>query len=283
MFNATFSRYRPTYSEKEKTAIYNSSVDYFNNHTVGRWSDAHSSTTYHWVNGNPQFTSWADINDSPVLYGNMQQMLPGMYKIEDRNQDGVINSNDYYYTWAETNPPLQFGLVLSGKWKNLDFNITFNSATLVNKNLGLSGGMGYGRNGTFYQNHMDRWHTVEYAADPFDPATEWVAGYWPALAYATSAYDTSSNVTYRANQPYTYVNGTFVRLKSLEVGYTFDLNFLRKIHIRSLRIYANGSNLLTFCNKLLKPYDPEREQNSYIGTAGSPLMKNFSAGINLNF
>ena len=283
MFNATFSRYRPTYSEKEKTAIYNSSVDYFNNHTVGRWSDAHSSTTYHWVNGNPQFTSWADINDSPVLYGNMQQMLPGMYKIEDRNQDGVINSNDYYYTWAETNPPLQFGLVLSGKWKNLDFNITFNSATLVNKNLGLSGGMGYGRNGTFYQNHMDRWHTVEYAADPFDPATEWVAGYWPALAYATSAYDTSSNVTYRANQPYTYVNGTFVRLKSLEVGYTFDLSFLRKIHIRSLRIYANGSNLLTFCNKLLKPYDPEREQNSYIGTAGSPLMKNFSAGINLNF
>ena len=37
------------------------------------------------------------------------------------------------------------------------------------------------------------------------------------------------------------------------------------------------------CDKLLKPYDPEREQNSYIGTAGSPLMRNFSAGINLNF
>ena len=35
--------------------------------------------------------------------------------------------------------------------------------------------------------------------------------------------------------------------------------------------------------KALKPYDPEREQNSYIGTAGSPLMKNFSAGLSLNF
>lgn len=283
MFTATFSRYRTTYSEKEKTAIYNSSVDYFNNHSVGRWSNAHSNTTYHWLPGNPQFTSWADIADSHVLYGNMNNMLPGMYKIEDRNQDGVINSNDYYYTWAETNPPLQMGLVLSGKWKGLDFNITFNSATLVYKNIGLSGGMGYGRNGTFYQNHMDRWHTAEYAADPFDPQTQWVAGYWPALAYATSAYDTSSNVTYRAKQPYTYINGTYLRLKSLEVGYTFDMSFLRKLHLRTLRVYVNGSNLLTFCDKLLKPYDPEREQNSYIGTAGSPLMRNFSAGINLNF
>ena len=283
MFTATFSRYRTTYSESEKTAIYNSSADYYAKHMVGRWSNARSSSTYHWQAGNPQFTGWDDINNSKVLYGNMQNMLPGMYKIEDRNEDGVINSNDYYYTWQETNPPLQFGLVLSGKWKNLDFNITFNAATLVNKNLGLSGGMGYGRNGTFYENHMDRWHTAEYAADPFDPKTEWIAGYWPALAYATSAYDTSSNVTYRANQPYTYVNGTYLRLKSLEIGYTFDFAFLRKVHIRSLRLYANGTNLLTFCNKLLKPYDPEREQNSYIGTAGAPLQKNFSAGLSLNF
>lgn len=283
MLTATYSRNRSTYKESEKTAIYNSSAEYYAKHTVGRWSNARSSSTYHWMSGNPQFTSWNDINDYNIKYGNMQNLLPGMYKIEDRNEDGVIDNNDLYYTWAETNPPLQFGLVFSGKWKNLDFNMTFNAATLVNKNLGLSGGMGYGRNGTFYENHMDRWHTEVYGADPFDPQTKWVSGYWPALAYATSAYDTSSNVTYRKNQPYTYVNGTFLRLKSLEVGYTFSADFLRKVHIRSLRVYANGTNLLTFCNKLLKPYDPEREQNSYIGTAGAPLMKNFSLGASLNF
>ena len=283
MATATFSRFRTTYSEKEKTAIYNSAAEYYANHMIGRWSNARTSKTYHWTDGNQQFTGWEDINNSKVLYGNMQNLLPGMYKIEDRNEDGVINDNDYYYTWPETNPPLQMGLVFSGKWKNLDFNVTFNAATLVYKNIGLSGGMGYGKNGTFYVNHLDRWHTAEYAADPFDPQTEWVAGYWPALAYATSNYDTSSNVTYRKNQPYTFVNGTFLRLKSLEVGYTFNAAFLQKVHIRSLRVYANGSNLLTFCNKLLKPYDPEREQNSYIGTAGAPLMKNFSAGVSVNF
>ena len=282
-FNATYARYRPTYAESEKTAIYTSAADYYANHSIGRWSDAHAGYTYHWLPGNPQFTSWNEINDSNVYYGNMQNMLPGMYKIEDRNEDGVINSNDIYYTWAESNPPLQMGLVFSGRWKNLDFNVTFNAATLTNKSLGLSGAIGYGRNGTFYEHHLDRYHLADPNADPFDPNSEWIAGYWPALAICTSAYDTSSNVTYRARQPYTYVDGTFLRLKSLEVGYTFAASFLQKVHINSMRVYFNGTNLLTFCNKLLKPYDPEREQDSYLGSAGTPLMRNYSAGLSVNF
>ena len=213
----------------------------------------------------------------------MKEMLPGMYKIEDRNGDGVINNSDMYYTWSETNPPLQFGLVISGSWKGFDFNMTWNAATLVSKSVGLSGGMGYGFFTTFYENYMNRYHTATVGADPFDPNTEWVAGYWPALAIATSAYDTSSNVTYRVNQPYDYVDGTYLRLKSLEMGYTFQADLLRRLSIRSLRVYVNGTNLLTFCNKLLKPYDPERNQNSYLGVAGTPLMKNFSAGVSINF
>ena len=283
MFTATFSRSRTTYDASMENYLWTSANAYYASNAVGRWSDAHSASTYHWLNGNPQFTSWQEIYDSNVYYGNMKEMLPGMYKLEDRNGDGVINSNDMYYTWNETNPPLQFGLVLSGSWKGFDFNATFNAATLVSKQVSLSGGMGYGFFTTFYENYMDRWHTADPKADPFDPNTQWVSGYWPAMSLATSAYDTASNVTYRANQPYDYVDGTYLRLKSLEVGYTFQADLLRKIHIRSLRVYMNGTNLLTFCNKLLKPYDPERNQNSYLGVAGTPLMKNFSAGVNINF
>ena len=284
MFTATFSRSRTTYNA---TALpkeqYASSSAYYANNGVGRWSNAHSASLYHWMNGNPQFTSWEDIYGSNVYYGNMKEMLPGMYKIEDRNNDGVINSADMYYTWSETNPPLQFGLVISGSWKGFDFNMTWNAATLVSKSVSLSGGMGYGFFTTFYENYMNRYHTATAGADPFDPNTEWVSGYWPALAIATSAYDTSSNVTYRVNQPYNYVDGTYLRLKSLEMGYTFQADLLRRLSIRSLRVYVNGTNLLTFCNKLLKPYDPERNQNSYLGVAGTPLMKNFSAGVSINF
>ena len=292
MFTASYARNRSTYQAAEATKEYFNSVQYYVGQTVngttyspymiGRWANALGSSTYHWLPGNQQFSSWADINDSKVRYGDMQNMLPGMYKIEDRNGDGTINTSDYYYTWQETNPPLQFGLVLSASWKNFDINMNWNAATLVNKSISLSGGMGYGFFSTFYENYLDRWHVAQTGADPRDPNTEWVSGFWPALYPATSAYD-SRVLTYASNQPYTFVNGTFLRLKSLEIGYTVKASFLQKIHVRSLRIYANGTNLLTFCNKLLKPYDPERNQNSYLGVAGTPLMRNFAIGANLNF
>ena len=281
--NATFSRYRTTYQKSEETKIYSSASNYYSSHMIGRWSNARGSSTYHWLPGSPQFTSWEEINNSSIYYGgDMQLMLPGMYKLEDRNNDGTIDGNDVYYVWGEGNAPLQFGLVLSGSYKGFDFNMNFAAATLVSKQVPLAGGMGYGFFKTFYENYNDRWHPANPEADPFDPATQWVAGFWPALLPATSAYD-GRQLTYGVNQPYTFVNGTFVRLKSVELGYTFTPAFLQKVHVRSLRVYFNGTNLLTFCNKLLKPYDPERNQGSYLGIAGNPLMKNFSAGINLNF
>ena len=283
VLNGTFSRFRSTYQETENTKIYYSANNYYTSHMIGRWSNARSSSMYHWLPGNPQFTSWNEINDSNIYYnGDMEQMLPGMYKIEDRNGDGTIDDSDMYYVWGEGNAPLQFGLVFSGSWKHLDFNLTFSGASAVHKQVPLSGGMGYGFFKTMYENYLDRYHPADASADPFDPSTEWVAGYWPALYPATSAYD-GRQLTYGSNQPYTFVDGTFLRLKSLEVGYTFTQSFLQKAHIRSLRVYANGTNLLTFCNKLLKPYDPERNQGSYLGIAGTPLMRNFSAGISINF
>jgi len=281
-FNATFTRSRTTFQATEATREYANSPAYYSNYMIGRWGNARSSSTYHWMEGNPQFTGWNDINSYPIRYGNMQNMLPGMYKIEDRNGDGVISGSDNYYTWAETNPPLQLGLVLSASYKNFDVNMNFNAASLVSKSVSLSGGMGYGFFSTFYENYLDRWHLADPNADPFDPNSQWVSGYWPALYPATSAYD-GRVLTYSSNQPYTFVDGTYLRLKSLQIGYTFQNDFLKKIHLKSLRVYANGSNLLTFCNKLLKPYDPERNQNSYLGVAGTPLMKNFALGINVNF
>ena len=249
---------------------------------IGRWGNARQSWTYHWLPGSPQFSGWEEINDYPIRYGNMQNMLPGMYKIDDRNGDGVISGNDNYYTWQETNPPLQLGLNTSFRYKNWSLTMLWNAATLVNKSVSLAGGMGYGCFSTFYENYLDRWHLSDPNADPFDPNSQWIPGYWPALYPATSAYD-GRNLTYGSNQPYTFVDGTYLRLKSLEIGYRFQGDFLQKLHIKTLRVYASGSNLLTFCNKLLKPYDPERNQSSYLGVAGTPLMKNFALGVNLNF
>ena len=282
---ATFSRYRSTYNETDKTAIFTSTNNYYTSHFTGRWSNARSASTYQWADGS-QFKNWDEINAHPVMHnmGNGHyDMLPGMYKIEDRNGDGVINGSDVYYVWGEGNAPLQFGLILSGRYKGFDLNMSFAGSGLVHKTVSISGGFGYGFFEKFYENYMDHYTLAEGYTDPFDPNSVWVEGYYPAIAKASGGYDGSSNATYRYNQPYNYINGTFLRLKSAEFGYTLPAHLTKKAKINTLRIYFSGTNLFTICNKLLKPYDPERAESKYMGVGGYPLMRTYSLGLNLNF
>ena len=281
----TFSRSRTTYQESEKTKLYSSSQNYYEGYWIGRWSNARSGSTYHWADGT-QFTGWNDINSHPVLHNTskgMNDLLPGMYKIDDRNGDGVINGSDVYYTWGEGNAPLQFGLIFSGRYKGFDINLNFAGSALVHKTASLSGAYGYGFFPTFFETYMDHYTLAEGYTDPMNPNSEWTAGYFPAIAKATGGYDTSSNSTYRANQPYNYLNATFLRLKSAEIGWTLPARWTNSVKIKSLRVYVSGTNLLTFCNDLLKAYDPERNDSVYMNAGGYPLMKTYSLGLNLNF
>ncbi len=286
---ATFTRERDLYQEEERTAIYTSAQNYFEKHTEGRWDNALDGKYYEW-NGKGQFTSWADINDYPVLYSsssskksNMTEMLPGMYKILDRNGDGVITSADRFYSWKEGNPPLQFGLMIFMEYKNFDLSATFNGAALSHKNMQLSGGMGYGWSKTLFVNHMDHYRLADGYTDPRDPNSVWEAGYWPALAPATGAEDASSNATYRFTQPYSWVDNSFFRLKSLEIGYTLPKAVLNRIHMKSIRIHASATNLFTICNPIVRVWDPETYQSSRRGASGAPLLRTFVIGTSISF
>jgi len=281
----TFSRSRTTYREADKTAIYTSAQNYWQSHSTGRWSNARGGTTYLWEDGS-QFTGWNDINSHPVLHSSskgMNDLLPGMYKIKDRDGNGVINSNDMYYVWGQGNAPLQFGLIFSGRYKGFDLNLNFAGATLVHKSASLSGAYGWGFFPTFYEHNMDHYTLAEGFTDPMNPNSEWTPGFFPAIAKATSGGDGSSNSTYRVAQPYNFVDASFFRLKSAELGWTLPSKWTNAIKIKSLRIYVSGTNLFTICNKLLKPYDPERNDSGYMNAGGYPLMKTFSCGLNLNF
>ena len=285
---ATFSRERDTYQEAERTAIYTSSQEYFEKHTEGRWDNALEGKYYEW-NGMGQFSGWPEINDYPVLYStssknsNMTDMVPGMYKIDDRNGDGVITSADRYYSWKETNPPLQYGAMLFLEYKHFDLSATFNGTALSHKQMQMSGGMGYGWSKTLFVNHLDHYRLADGYTDPRDPNSVWVPGYWPALAPASGAEDASSNATYRFLQPYSWVNNAFLRLKSIEMGYTFPKTLVSKVGLKSVRVHASATNLLTFCNPVLKNWDPETYQSSRRGASGAPLLKTFVVGTSISF
>ena len=132
---ATFARNRNTYTASNETATWGSHQAFYNSFMEGRWSNARSGANYHWVNGGEQFTGWADIYNYNIYMGAAPtDLLPGMYKIEDRNGDGVINSSDQYYSFGANadafgfngpgatgnNPPLQFGLMIFMNYKNFD-------------------------------------------------------------------------------------------------------------------------------------------------------------------
>ena len=282
---ASFTRSRATYIESEKTRVYASQMEYWKSCSLNRWGGYMGGNTYHWTGD--RFTSIDDASSSQVLYSALntnegnRALIVGQYKLEDRNGNGYIDSNDVYYTWGGGMPPLQFGLTFSGSYKSFDFSLLFNGATMKYKSYGLSAYAGYGVLNYLPSHYTDAYHVASYGADPWDPATQWVEGYWPALV-RLSQVGSYNSPTYGSNQPYNYVNATFLRLKTIELGYRVSPNFLRKAGIKSARIFFNGGNLLTLCNPLLKYVDPESNDS---GRAGGEFQinKTYAFGFNLNF
>ena len=283
---ASFSRNRYTYVESENTNTnYGSQMDYWKNGYLNRWQGYYGGSTYHWTG--ERFTSIDDASSSQVLYSALSSnegnraLIVGQYKLEDRNGNGYIDTEDVYYTWGSGMPPLQFGLTFSGSYKNFDFSLLFNGATMKWKGYGLSAYAGYGVLNYLPSQYTDSYHVATYGADPWDPATQWVEGYWPALV-RLSQVGSYNSPTYGYNQPYNFVDATYLRLKTIELGYRFSPDFLRKAGIKSARVFFNGGNLLTICSKYLKYVDPESNDS---GRAGGEFQinKTYSFGFNLNF
>jgi len=281
----SLTRSRSTYIESEKTRVYTSSMNYWKGCSLNRWNGYMGGSTYHWTGD--RFTDLYETNASQILYdtngdgeGN-RALVPGMYKIVDRNGDGYITDADVFYTWGSSMPPLQFGLTMGGSYKNFDFNLIFSGATMKNKSVSLSGFAGTGYLYYMPSQYTDSYHVAQYGADPWDPATKWVSGFWPALARVSQAGG-SHNATWTSNQPYNYVNATYLRLKTIELGYRVSPNFLRKAGIKSARVFFNGGNLLTFCSKFLRYVDPEASDGGRQG-GDFPINRTYTFGFNLNF
>ena len=281
----SLTRSRMTYIESENTREYKSSMDYWRNCNLNRWNGYMSGSIYQWTG--ERFHNLNETNSSQVLYdtngsgeGN-RALVPGMYQIVDRNGNGYIDGEDVYYTWGSSMPPLQFGFTIGGSYKNFDFNLIFSGAAMKTKSVSLSGFAGTGYLYFMPSQYTDSYHVANYGDDPWDPATQWIEGYWPALARVNQT-GAAHNATYTNNQPYNFVNATYLRLKTIELGYRVSPKFLKKVGIKSARVFFNGGNLLTFCNKLLKYVDPESSDNGRQG-GDFPINRTYSFGFNLNF
>lgn len=225
-----------------------------------------------WAYGSEgQFTSMEDIWNSPVQDGQGgATQLPGDWKYEDWNGDGIIDDNDVYPNTYEHmndngNPKMTFGASITAEWRGLDVNLLFQGGAGFNVIYfeQLQYPLCFGGNGLAY--FYDRYHQDENG--------NWIPGRWPTTRDAGSY-----SVNYARCKQTTY-DASYLRLKSMEVGYTIPQKITRKFKVDRLRVFANGYNLFTVSN--LDFVDPEHPEGTYGYLY--PIMRNFNFGVNLTF
>ncbi len=272
--NTTYSRRKQLHVER---AGFSSQWDRWLNGNEDRYTGR--LRQYEWSG---RYTSLEQYETAPLMGGTQgnSKMLPGSYAIIDKNGDGIIDGNDQtfnHWAYGNINPPLQYGMTIAMEYRSFDFNTVLQGAALYSINYRNDDIWGYGRYPSLHKRFMDRWHPADPTADPYDPATEWVEGYYPALRTNTSN-TTDGNRVNVWTPPATYL-----RIKSMEIGYTLPKKIVQKAGFDHVRVYVNGFNLYTFCRKEPRQADPERQEMDWDANLTYLIMRSFNFGINVNF
>lgn len=214
------------------------------------------------------FQSQGEIDHS-ALFGPTR---PGEVKLKDLNGDGRITwDQDWTIIGRSDLPEMMFGLNLGGSYKNFDFNAFFQGAAI--SDVALSGI--YSSSGVydntfytmpFYQDGNSPKYLVEEAWTPENPSAK-----YPRLS-------TQSAQSGGKFSSFWLRNGSYVRLKTAQIGYNLPKAWLAKANIQRVRVHASGSNLFTWSHlDYLDPEMPSVNQGYY------PQQRVYEFGLSLTF
>jgi TonB-linked SusC/RagA family outer membrane protein len=210
------------------------------------------------------FQTAAEVSEAPTQTG----AEPGFFRFADTNNDGAITPDDR--TWiGNPNPKFTYGVNLAFTYKGFDLTAFL-----------------YGSQG----NDIFNWNT-------------WWIDFWPSFQGQKSKnllYNSWTTTNTGAKTPkatnksnfssnteindYYIEDGSFLRLKNLQLGYTIPASILSKVNIGSVRIYLQGVNLFTITK--YSGLDPELGgwDTTFGMDAGNyPLVKQYLVGLNVNF
>lgn len=266
--NISFAREKFLSSYKPR---FNNSWDNYRYSSEGRW------TGMYWgyeVIG--QFQSFDEINNYTVNndgQGN-KTMLPGDLMYKDENGDGVINEYDQRPIGypRDRNPILNFGFNVSASYKNFDFKADFSGGSMYSYNQQWEMRSPFQNTGNLLKNfYEDRWHRV----DPLDLNSEWVSGQYPALRF-----NNGDHSNYNKNSSFWLTNMSYLRLRTMELGYTLPKTLAEKAKLQKVRFYVNTYNLFSF-DKLRKlGVEPEIMDENGLQYPQNRLV---NLGVNLSF
>jgi len=194
----------------------------------------------------------------------------GDIKYRDINNDGVISSLDQVPIGYPTQPEIIYGFGFSAGYKGFDFSCFFQGLARESFWIDATQTSPFadtdGVSGTISKNAL----LQVYADNHWSQDTRNVYALWPRLSERIIENNTQRNTWFMRD-------GSFLRLKSLEVGYSIPRHLTESLKMTSLRVYVSGTNLLTWSNFDL--WDPEMAGNGL----GYPLQRVFNLGIQLSF
>ena len=212
------------------------------------------------------FIDEADIANSPVqTFGDY---MAGDIKYKDINNDGIIDINDEVPIGYPTTPEIIYGFGTSASYRNFDFSFFFQGSARSSFFVDAyntspfidTSGSAIGNNALLSAWANDHWSENDrnlYAS-------------WPRLS--DQLIDNNNR-----NSTWWLRDGAFLRLKSIEFGYSFTDKLTEKLGFSAGRVYVSGTNLLTFSK--FKLWDIEMGGNGL----GYPIQKGANLGLNINF
>ena len=185
---------------------------------------------------------------------------PGDIRVKDINGDGKIDASSDRIILGSPRPKWLVGWDNTFTYKGFDLNVYI-----------------FARWGQLIQPNFLR----RYDPQGLGQSTAAI-DYWTP-ENPTNAYPRPNSGTSLNSMLYTstlgYVDGSFIRVRNLSLGYTFDSNVLRSGFVKNLRVYGTARNPFTWTKaNELKEYDPERG-----GSENFPMTKLFVFGVNIGF
>ena len=204
------------------------------------------------------FIDEMEVANSPQQFGIYGA---GDIKYHDVNKDGKITSADMVPIGYPTTPEIMYGFGLSGGYKDLDISFFFQGSARSSFWIDVAS------TSPFYNETQ---LLKAYADSHWSEENQNIYALWPRL---------STTIVENNNQRNTWFmrDGSFLRLKSVEIGYTLPANILNKLFLSNARIYLNTTNPLLFSK--FKLWDIEMGGDGL----GYPIQKSYNIGLNISF
>lgn len=206
------------------------------------------------------YQSYADILASPP--SSIGDIGPGDLKFKDMNGDGSITPDDRSIIGDPT-PDFTYGFSLGAEFKRVYFNADFYGV--------------YGNEVFRTWGNGNSFAPFNYRTERLDRWTEAGTSNWEPRSYSRSAYN-------RENSTYMIEDGSFFRIRNVQLGYNFNPDLLAGLKIQALKLYFNVQNLKTWDH--VNGFTPESGGSALqfgVNASGYPNPRVTSFGVNVTF